>query len=157
MLIAQGGDPVAHATVTQPANGAAAAHVGVFVPGYLCELTTGLTASLESLKSATLTGKRLPVTCVYQPDPEIDQTVSMPDVTGTVSVELAWQGVGEVARIPLNGNLDHCVGRFLERSAELSGKLTISVPGLGIEETLTAADGQDTRLAYDHNTCPPRR
>ncbi len=122
--------------------------VTVSLDGLRCSPTEPLSATLVPLESATLSGA-VGLTCVPEGPGEGLTTTS-----GTLAVDLTWTGTGDTTRIPLNGNLDHCVGRFLERDATVAGSVTVSISD-GDAQVLTAGDSGDTALRWQHVACPP--
>jgi hypothetical protein len=147
-LMGAGGPLTVDATVRQTKDGPVTSDVTVFLDGLRCSPTEPLDATLVPLESATLSGA-VDLTCVSEGPGQGLTTTS-----GTLAVDLTWTGTGDTTRIPLTGNLDHCVGRFLERDATLAGSVTVSIAGSD-EQVLTAGDSGDTALRWQHVACPP--
>jgi hypothetical protein len=145
---------VAQAVITAPEGSLQTGEVDLYVLGfYHCTSEDPLQATLDVLGGGTLTGE-LDLTCVWDPDPEDPQPAPGPEtVTGKATVGLTWTGTGETVRIPLNGRLDHCVGRFLERTAVVTGEITVEIPEIGFASTLD--EPSDSWLRYERAVCPP--
>ena len=132
------------------------AFVDIYVDGYHCVSDDPLDAAVTELESATLEGT-LDLTCSFVVDPENPPEGPVPDdVTGTAEVGLTWTAVGDRERLPLSGNIDHCVGRFVERHARVDGDVRVLIPELGIDQTATAdPDSPDSAMRYQKVACPP--
>jgi hypothetical protein len=130
--------------------------VDIFVDGYHCVSDDPLDSAITELETATLQGT-LSLTCSFVVDPENPPEGPVPDdVTGTALVDLAWTGVGDRDRLPRTGNRDHCVGRFVERHAVVTGEVRVVIPELGVDDTATAeADSPDSALRHQRVVCPP--
>ena len=136
--------------------------VDIYAIGYHCVSEDSLDAAITELEEAILEGT-LKLTCRYVVDPENPPTSPVPGVTtGTAVVKLSWNAEGHRERLPLTGDRDHCVGRFVERQAKVIGGVRVVVddlgPGLGtdVDETATAdRDDPDNAIRYQNVVCPP--
>lgn len=130
--------------------------VDIYVNGYHCAGDDRLDAAVTELKTATLEGT-LALTCSFVVDPEDPPEGPVPpNVTGTADVDLAWAAVGDRERLPRTGNRDHCVGRFVERRAVVTGEVRVVVEDLGVDEVATAApEDPDNAIRHQNVVCPP--
>lgn len=137
------------------AGSATEAYVDIYVDGYHCVSDDPLAATITELESATLEG-RLDLSCTFVIDPENPPEEPVPDdVTGTAVVDLTWSAVGDWERLPRTGNRDHCVGRFVERSASVTGEVHVVIPELGIDESATADPASpDSAIRHQKVVCP---
>ncbi|MGY1728966.1 hypothetical protein ACI79J_18540 [Geodermatophilus sp. SYSU D01062] len=142
-----GGDLSVDATVTGGRDGGAVADVAVFLGGLRCVPLEDLDVDLVQLESAALSGESA-MSCT----PEGGQG-AVP-VGAHLTIDLTWTGTGDVRRLPLTGSLDHCVGRFLERDAEVTGSVTVTIEG-GTPYTVTGEAAGDVALRWQHVACPP--
>jgi hypothetical protein len=111
-----------------PDGEAAFAVPEVFAGGYECGTEERLPARFRGLGSVSTTGT-VEVTC---------WGAELPDVTGTVTVDVAWRGRGPVTAQPPVPS--ECDLRVLLRAAEVTGTVTLEVPGV-VPETTAALDG----------------
>jgi hypothetical protein len=132
------------------------ADIDIFVDGYRCEPVDPVAFTLETLESASVVAEDVELNCVFEGDGD-GPGEQPPPVTGTADIDLTFLGVGEVERIPLNGRLDHCVGRFLERDASVEGRVTVDFDGETSQLVVNADSSSDTALRYTHTVCPPGR
>ena len=146
----------ARVTLTETEGIAPAADVHIFVGDYRCELVDPVAFTLESLESAAVKAEDVELRCVQVDDPE-NPGQQLPPLTGTADIDLSFRGEGEVERLPLNGRLDHCVGRFLERDVSVQGSLAVDVGGETLEIVADADSVSDSALRYTHVACPPGR
>jgi hypothetical protein len=152
----EGSDLLVLTGIFAETGSATEAYVDMFVDGYHCVSDDPLDAAITELETATLEGT-LSLTCRFVVDPENPPEGPVPDdVTGTAVVDLAWTAVGDRERLPRTGNRDHCVGRFVEWHAVVSGEVRVVVPELGVDESATAeADSPDSALRHQRVACPP--
>ena len=138
------------------AGSAPDAFVDIFVAGYHCVSDDALDAAITELETATLEGT-LDLTCSFVVDPENPPEGPVPeDVTGTAVVDLTWTAVGDRERLPRTGNRDHCVGRFVQRQAMVTGGVRVVLADLGVDETATAdPDDPDSAMRHQNVVCPP--
>ena len=152
----EGSDLLVLTGIFAEAGSAIEAYVDIYVDGYHCASDDPLDAAITELESASLEGT-LDLTCRFVVDPENPPEDPVPgDVRGTAVVGLTWDAVGDRERLPRTGNRDHCVGRFVERHAAVSGDVRVVIPELGIDESATAqADSPDSALRHQRVVCPP--
>ena len=118
----------------------------VFVDGYECLTEDRVAATVDGLESATAAGT-LDLVC-GSPDGEYAGTATV--------VDLRWIGEGEIERYTVAGRIFSCSGFGEQRRADVTGSVTVEIPGLGIDES-TAADDTYSRLTYVEGICPPGR
>ncbi len=147
------GANVAFVNAFMPPQEGAAPTLDIWVEGfYHCTNDEPLTLSIDSLQSASVTGTTT-LTCVWEPDPEDPQPApgDVETLTGSATSDVSWAGTGDVRRVGRNGATDHCVGRSLLRSADVTGEVTVDIRG----DELVFSAPSDSLLGHDRTVCPP--
>ncbi|GAB3314053.1 hypothetical protein GCM10027451_28550 [Geodermatophilus aquaeductus] len=97
---------------------------------------------LGSVRTAGTTG----VTCSAD---------GLPDVTGTLGLDVEWRGRGPATEQPEPPVPTGCDLRVLIRQADLTGSITLEVPALGIDATADLAGVRgDIRTALSNCAAP---
>jgi hypothetical protein len=117
----------------------------VFAGGYECFTDERLPADFRGLGSVRTAGT-VGVTCSGD---------RVPDVTGSLTVDVGWRGRGPATEQPEPPFPTGCDLRVLIRQADVTGSIALEIPALGIDATtdLVGVPG-DIRMALSNCAAP---
>ncbi|PWW25120.1 hypothetical protein JD79_04316 [Geodermatophilus normandii] len=117
----------------------------VFAGSYECFADESLPADFRGLGSVSTAGTT-GVTCFAD---------GLPDLTGTLTVDVQWRGRGPATEQPEPPFPTECDLRVLIRQADVTGSIALEIPALGIDATtdLVGVPG-DIRTALSNCAAP---